>query len=240
MTRILIVEDHEDIAAGLQDHLEHAGFEARCTGSGLEGVQLAVNWQPDVVVLDLMLGDISGHDVLCRLRAAGHPVPVLILSAKSDEMAKVRGFREGADDYVTKPFGVHELVERLRALLRRASPRGGVPADGAAPRAGAGRIVVGELVVEPAARRVTRNGREVSLRPKEYDLLLALLQRPDEVVSRQELLRQAWAYEPGVESRTVDWHVAELRRKLGDDADAPRLIVTVRKVGYRWCALPTG
>jgi two-component system response regulator MtrA len=235
MTRILIVEDHEDIATGLQDHLEHAGFEARATGSGLEGVQLAAAWRPHLVILDLMLGDISGHDVLLRLRASGDAVPVLILSAKNDEMAKVRGFREGADDYVTKPFGIHELVERVRALLRRATPREGARRESAPTR-----IVVGELVVEPAARRVTRDGREVALRPKEYDLLIALLQRPDEVVSRQELLRHAWAYEPGVESRTVDWHVAELRRKLGDDADAPRLIVTVRKVGYRWCAVPTG
>jgi DNA-binding response OmpR family regulator len=225
MTRILIVEDHEDIASGLHDHFEHEGFSARVALTGRDGLQLLDTWHPDVMVLDLMLPDITGYDVLKGVRTSHPDLPVLILSARSDEMTKVKGFREGADDYVTKPFGLHELVARMNALLRRASRR---------PPAQDDVVTVGNLRIELAARRVLRDGEEVPLRPKEIELLLALVRHPNEVLSRRTLLETAWAYEPGVESRTVDWHVAELRRKLGDDAEAPHLIVTVRKAGYRW------
>lgn len=229
MSRILIVEDHEDIADGILHHLEHEGYHARIASTGAEGVRLAASWDPDVMILDLMLPDISGYQVLKLVRSASPDLAVLILSARSDEMTKVKGFRDGADDYVTKPFGLHELVARLGALTRRTRrrPPAAILADV---------ISSGRVRVETRARRAFCSGTELSLRPKEFDLLLALLRRPDAILTRGELLQTVWAYEPGVESRTVDWHVAELRRKLGDDAEAPSLIATIRKAGYRWLA----
>ena len=229
MSRVLIIEDHEDIAEGILDHLKHGGFHARIASTGLDGVRVALSWEPDVVILDLMLPDISGYDVLNRIRQKAPDLPVLILSARSDEMTKVKGFREGADDYVTKPFGLHELAARLFALTRRTRRR-----QPASPLADT--LESGPIRLDTLSRRVFRSGVELILRPKEYELLLALMRNSHAVLSRKDLLRTVWAYEPGVASRTVDWHVAELRRKLGDDAEAPSLIATIRKAGYRWAA----
>lgn len=226
MIRVVVVEDTRDIAEGIRDFLTRAGMDVRAAHDGSSGLDLASTWRPDVVILDLMLPDISGYEVLHRLRESGYDLPVLILSAKSDEVAKVRGFREGADDYVTKPFGIRELAARVHVLARRAAQVRSAPAE----------LSFGALTVQPAARRVRLRGEEVPLRPKELDLLLTLISRRDEVVPRQQLLAEVWAYEPGVESRTVDWHVAELRRKLEDRAGTPHLIETVRKSGYRWIA----
>lgn len=228
MTRVLIIEDTEDIALGIKEYLERVGMEADAVLTGAAGVEMAERMDPDVVVLDLMLPDISGYEVLPQLRTRNIAAPVLILSAKSDEMSKVRGFREGADDYVTKPFGLRELAARVTVLARRSSQlRAKVP-----------EVRVRDLVIQRAARRVIRGGSDVQLRPKEFDLLATLMEHPNEVLSRLELLASVWAYEPGVESRTVDWHVAELRRKLGDSASEPWLIETVRKAGYRWLPTP--
>jgi len=224
MMRVLVVEDTPDIAAAIQDHLIQDGCETRIAGTGEEALATFESWMPDVVLLDLMLPGITGYDVLRQMRAAQLETPVLILSAKSDEMAKIRGFRTGGDDFVTKPFSMRELAARVQALGRRVVARQDAPAV----------LRFGEIEVRPLERRVLRGGTELALRPKEYDLLLTLIAHPNQVVSRKHLLSHAWAYDPSVESRTVDWHVAELRRKLGDDASAPRLLVTVRKVGYRW------
>jgi DNA-binding response OmpR family regulator len=149
---------------------------------------------------------------------------VLILSANGDEASKVRGFRLGADDYLTTPFGMLELLARVDNLMRRSNARA----------AGAAVIRFGSVEVNPAERVVTRQRQSVYLRPKEYDLLLALVGRPGRVWSRSELLESVWGYDPSVVSRTVDWHVAELRRKLELDSGRPRFIHTVRKVGYRF------
>ncbi len=224
MIRVLVVEDTADIAAAVRDHLVRDGCDVRIAASGEEALDAVAAWSPDVLLLDLMLPGVSGYDVLRQLRVQLYDTPVLILSAKSDEMAKIRGFRVGADDYVTKPFSIRELAARVHALGRRVVQS----------RPTAEVLRVGDLEIRPLARRVLRGGAEVGLRPKEFDLLLALLAHPNEVVSRGFLLDRVWSYEPGVESRTVDWHVAELRRKLGDDATSPRLIETVRKAGYRW------
>lgn len=229
MTRVLIVEDTSDIASAVRDHLAEEGFEIRIETDGIPAIEAATNWGPDVVVLDLMLPDISGYEVLEQLRASDVMTPVLILSAKSDEMAKIRGFRVGADDYVTKPFSLGELSARVAALARRAP---------ALRERGTHAQRFGAIEIQRKARRVLRNGRELALRPKEYDLLIALIDRPGETLSRQFLLHHAWHYSLGVESRTVDWHVAELRRKLGDDSQTPMLIQTVKKAGYRWSAAP--
>lgn len=223
MARILIIEDQSDIALALAENLRAEGFEAQRSATGLGGLALAREWHPEVIILDLMLPDIRGEEVLATLRAEGSATPVLILSARSDEATKVAGFRIGADDYVTKPFGLLELLARIARLARRTEPAASAPDT----------IQVGRTAIRPLARQVLRDGEEVTLRPKEMDLLLALLAQANRAVSRRDLLRLVWRYDATVESRTVDWHVAELRRKLEDDPDHPTLVQTVRKVGYR-------
>lgn len=224
MPRILIIEDEPGIARPLCENLEVEGYEARTESNGESGLSAMRSWRPDLVILDLMLPGISGESVLQSARAEGLGMPVLILSAKGSEVEKVRGFRLGADDYVTKPFGLMELVARVGALLRRSQAGPGRPLES---------LAIGSIEIRPAARQVLRSGRQIELRPREMDLLLALLNRANQAVSRQELLTSVWGYDPSVDSRTVDWHVAELRGKIEDDTAAPRIIQTVRKVGYR-------
>jgi DNA-binding response OmpR family regulator len=173
-----------------------------------------------------MLPEPDGFRVLETIRAEGVETPVLVLTARGDESDKVRGLRTGADDYVTKPFALRELLARVAALLRRAKP---------AP----GRLAFGEVVVDPATHAVTRAGLPITLRPKEYELLEALLRRGGRVATRGELLREVWGYQDCVVSRTLDTHVGELRRKLEDDPANPRHILTVRKTGYRLVAEPS-
>jgi len=182
-----------------------------------------------------MLPGLDGFEVLERVRAAGHRMPVLILSARSEEADKVRGFRLDADQYVTKPFGLLELIERVKSLLRRADSVGGAPAaaggGGARPAAP---IAFGRVRVDPAARAVTRDGLPVGLTPKAYDLMLALVRRNGAVATRVELLAEVWGSAADVVTRTVDSHMAELRRKLEDDPGEPRHFLTVWKAGYRF------
>ncbi|MEO8450011.1 MAG: response regulator transcription factor [Gemmatimonadota bacterium] len=228
MSRILVVEDHEDLAFGLETALENEGFEVVLALEGTSGLELARSGGIDLVVLDLMLPGLDGYRLLRALRAgegAAADVPVLVLTARGEEVNKVQAFGIGADDYVTKPFGTLELIARVRALLRRAGSRGGA-AIPAVER-------FGEIEVNPASRTVYRGGQTVSLAPREFDLLMALLRRHGAVASRADLLKEVWAYQPEVVSRTVDIHVAELRRKLETDSANPRHILTIWKVGYR-------
>ncbi|HEU4564728.1 MAG TPA: response regulator transcription factor [Gemmatimonadaceae bacterium] len=225
MKRILVVEDNPDLAFGLRNNLEIEGYEVDVADDGPTGLARARSWEPDLVILDLMLPGMDGYRVLRTLRSGGFERPVLILTARGEEADKVMGFRTGADDYVTKPFGVLELLARVEALLRRT----GV----AAPRAGLGRERFGAVEVDPAQRAVFRRGESVPLAPMEFDLLLALLRRRGAVASRHELLREVWGHRAEVISRTVDTHIAELRRKLEDDPAEPQHILTVRKAGYR-------
>jgi len=199
----------------------------RVARDGAEGLSAARSETPQLVILDLMLPDQSGFRVLRELREGGLVSPVLILTARGAEEDKVRGLRLGADDYVTKPFGLLELLARVDALLRRTS---GAPASMAAETAA---ITVGDITLYPATHTVQRGAELVALRPKEYELLLALARRAGRVVTRAELLTEVWGYSDDVMSRTVDTHIAELRRKLESDPTAPRHVLTVRKVGYR-------
>ena len=176
-----------------------------------------------------MLPGMDGYRVLRTLREEGRRTPILILTARGEEADKVRGLRLGADDYVTKPFGVLELLARVEALLRRAGNGGGAAAAPPTPLV----EQFGEIEVHCASRTVLRRGEPVALTPKEYELLLALLQRNGAVATRVELLTEVWGYSSAVMSRTVDTHVAELRRKLEADLGSPRHILTVRKAGYR-------
>ena len=226
MTTILVIEDQKDLALGLQANLEVEGYEVLVAHAGEDGLRAAKRAQPDLVILDLMLPDTDGYDVLARLRKAGLDMPVVILTARGEEVDKVRGFRTGADDYVTKPFGVMELLVRIQAILRRGAPRAGGRVPDEVRR-------VGSIEVDVADRTVRRDGAEVALTPKAFDLLLALIDKGGRVASRHDLLRNVWGYASSVTTRTVDAHIAELRRKLECDPANPNHIITVWKVGYR-------
>ncbi len=227
MARVLIIEDNRNLALGLRTNLEFEGHEAEIARDGAAGLISARTRGHDLIVLDLMLPGLDGFRVLEVLRAEGLSTPVLVLTARGDETDKVRGLRGGADDYVTKPFALRELLARVAALLRRTRA---VNEERSAPAAG---FRFGDVTVNPATRVVTRAGHPVPLRPKEYDLLGALLRHEGGVVGRGELLREVWGYHESVLSRTLDTHVGELRRKLEADPAAPRHILTVRKAGYR-------
>ncbi len=225
MPRILLIEDNADLADGLRYNLAREGYEVRVAPDGPGGLKLATEWKPDLLLLDLMLPGMSGYDVLQALRAAANAVPVIIVSARGEEADKVRGFRLDADQYVTKPVGLLELLERVRALLRR---RGAITAGDDAP------IHFGRVTIEPASRTVTVNQEPVTLTPKAYELLLALIRRQGAVATRVALLKEVWGSAGDVQTRTVDSHVAELRRKLEENAAEPVHILTVWKVGYRF------
>jgi len=221
--RILLIEDNAHFATALRNNLEIDGFVvdlAANAATGFEQIQAAV---PSLVILDIMLPGRDGYELLRQMRDSGIDVPVVMLTARRDETDKLRGFGLGADDFITKPVSILELIARVRAVLRRAHPRMDTVALW---------IRFGDIEVHPATRTVRRAGKEVDLRPKEFDLLLALLRHQDRIVSRAELLRDVWGYQADTVSRTVDTHMAGLRQKLEDDPLDPRYFITVRSVGY--------
>ncbi|HJQ41086.1 MAG TPA: response regulator transcription factor [Thermoanaerobaculia bacterium] len=219
---ILVIEDNEELAFGLQTNLEIEGYEVHVAADGNSGLEAARTLHPHLLVLDLMLPGPDGFRVLRSIREEGLHVPVLILTARAEEVDKVRGLKLGADDYVTKPFGILEFLARVEALLRRSA----APLARRTSR-------FGEIVIDRDARAVFRRGERVSLKPKEFDLLVALFDRDERAVSRLELVRDVWGYSDSVITRTVDTHVAELRRKLEDDPRIPAHILTVQRYGYR-------
>jgi two-component system, OmpR family, alkaline phosphatase synthesis response regulator PhoP len=221
--RILVIEDSE-LALGLRANLETEGYAVEVATHGGEGLERAQVWAPELVVLDLMLPDMDGLEILRKLRRQGARMPVLVLTARGQESDKVVALKLGADDYLTKPFGLLELLARVEALLRR---------SGVARGAGPSTLRFGEVELQAESRTVLRRGRPVELTPKEFDLLAALLRAEGAVVPREELLRRVWGYRSLVVTRTLDSHVAELRRKLEPTPGSPRHILTVRKVGYR-------
>lgn len=222
MSRVLIIEDNRDLATGLRNNLEIEGYDVEVAPDGDAGLEAARHRPFDLVILDLMLPGLHGFRVLKAIRQAGDQIPILILTALGEEADKVRGLRMGADDFVTKPFGLLELLARVETILRRA--RGLT----------AGEILrYGDIEIDPRTRVVKRSGKAVTLSPKEYELLLALARAGGAVVSRLELLRRVWDYSEDVVTRTVDTHIAELRRKLEPTPGEPRHILTVRKSGYR-------
>jgi two-component system alkaline phosphatase synthesis response regulator PhoP len=223
LARILIIEDNEDLAFGLRNNLEIEGYDVELATDGRSGLNHAREFQPDLIVLDLMLPSLDGYRVLRELRQDGNTVPVVILTARTEEADKIRGFRLGADDYVTKPFGILELIARVEAVRRR-SGGGGRPAHA---------LRFGDVMIDAGTRTVRKGNRVVALTPMEFDLLLALAKRQGAVVSRLDLLREVWGHASTVLTRTVDTHVGELRRKLEDDPSQPRYILTSRKAGYR-------
>ncbi len=227
MSRILLIEDNRDLAFGLRNNLEIEGYEVETAEDGMAGLKAFAKVNPDLVILDLMLPELDGFRVLRSLRQGGHATPVLLLTAKGEEADKVRGLRMGADDYVTKPFGLLELLARVEALLRRMHGEGTATGDVRKVHR------FGVIEVDPASRTVHRASQPVELAPKEFDLLLALLRARGAVVSRLQVMREVWGYSAAIVSRTIDTHIAELRRKLEENPSSPRHIITVRKTGYR-------
>ena len=227
MARILVIEDEQDLQNVLAYNLRAAGHEVVAALKGQDGLKLARDRRPDVVLLDLMLPDLPGTEVCKALKAdaALREVPVIMLTAKGEEVDRVVGFELGADDYVVKPFSVRELILRIQAVLRRAHPE----PEATAP------IEFGCLRIDPAAHRVWVGGEEVELTALEFRLLLTLHERRDRVQSRSTLLDVVWGIEADITTRTVDTHVKRLREKLGA---AGVYIETVRGVGYRFAGSP--
>jgi DNA-binding response OmpR family regulator len=220
---VLLVEDERKLRDLVRSYLERAGFTVLSTGSGAEAITLAASASPDLVVLDLGLPDIPGEVVARELRATGS-VPVLMLTAKSSEDDRIRGLELGADDYVTKPFSPRELVLRVQAILRRGGP---------AAEQGAASYGEGELVIDEPRREVMVRGAAVDRTPTEWGLLVALATVPGRVYSRFELINRVRGYEFEGYERTVDSHVKNLRRKIGDDPGNPQIVQTVLGGGYR-------
>jgi len=220
---LLVIEDNEHYAAALRNNLEIEGFVVDVAHDGVLGMLRIRQRVPKLVILDVMLPGRDGYDVLRSLRDEGIQVPVVLLTARKDEADKLRGFGLGADDYITKPVSILELIARIRAVLRRAHGD-----HDEAPT----QIRFGDIEIHPPTRTVRRSGAVIELRPKEYDLLLALLRHRDRIVSRAELLRDVWGYQADTISRTVDTHVAGLRHKIEADPLNPRHLLTVRSAGY--------
>ena len=226
MTRVLVVEDNADLAFAVTTALESEGFDVVVAGTGPDGVDRARERAAELIILDLMLPGFDGYRVIRTLRGEGIETPILVLTARGEEADKVKGLRLGADDYVTKPFGAMELLARVEALLRRS--RLSAAATPAALDS------FGDVEVNRAARTVKRGGAPVALTPKEFDLLIALMDRAGAVVPRGDLLSAVWGYQDNVSTRTVDIHVSELRAKLEPNPAQPVHIITVRKTGYRF------
>ena len=228
MSVILLLADGANGASEIRVSLESEGFEVTSEEDRQRAISLLRRSPFDLVILNLGRFGGEGFQVLKDVRTADGRIPVLITTARTDEASRILGFRLGADQYLTRPFGPAELAERSRALIRRARARR--DGSGGAPN----RHEFGDLVVDLAARTVSKSSEEVSLPPKAFDLLAALMASEGRVVSRHRLLRDVWGHRASVVTRTVDTHISELRRALEDDSRRPRHILTVRKRGYRF------
>ncbi|MDP9002598.1 MAG: response regulator transcription factor [Myxococcota bacterium] len=222
---ILVVDDEPHIVLGLRDALEFEGFRVITAGEGREAIALARTEAPDAIILDLMLPDVNGYAICEELRRINALVPIVMLTARSQETDKVRGLDAGADDYVTKPFGVNELIARMRAIFRRAA-RG---ASATLPET----LAIGEATVNFTAQTVTARGREHVLSFYEVELLRMLAERAGQPVGRQEMLSKVWGLEGSSTNRTVDNFIVKLRKKIEKSPDRPQHILTVYGFGYK-------
>ena len=226
MKRILVVEDESKIARLVRDYLEHAGFEVAVAGDGDVALAEARRSRPDLVVLDLGLPGRDGLDVARGLRRVSN-VPIVMLTARGDETDRIVGLELGADDYVVKPFSGAEVIARIRAVLRRTGSRAAAATETAEP------VTVGELELDPGSRRAHLKGAELQLSRKEFDLLAELVTHAGRVVTREDLMSRVWDENWFGSTKTLDVHIAAVRRKLGDRAGAPGSITTIRGIGYR-------
>ena len=230
-TQILVIEDEPDLRAGLQHNLELEGYTVSVAADGREGLRKAREGQASLVLLDLMLPEMPGLEVLKHLREIGHETPIII-SAKGQDRDKVQGLELGADDYLTKPFGLSELLARIRAVLRRT--KSGAKAGAGKDASVQGVMKFPNLVVDWRRFTVTRDDTEVQLSRYEAEILRMLIEHRGEVVSRQDLLRKVWGYVHLPTTRTVDNHIARLRKKLESDVENPIHVVTIHGLGYRF------
>lgn len=226
--RILIVEDERAVARGLEYGLRAEGFEVLLANTGQSALAMARRESPHLLLLDIRLPDISGFDVCRQLRSEGRRLPILMLTARDEEVDKVLGLELGADDYLVKPFSLRELISRIRALLRRAYGE-------LAAAAGEQRLAFGPIIIDVERLLVLRDGQPVELTPMEFRLLRYLASNPGRPFSREQLIEALWGYDSDVGSdRTIDVHVRHLRQKLEDEPATPRWLVTVRGVGYKF------
>ncbi len=223
MNRVLVVEDEAAILQGLRDNLEFEGYEVFTALDGVAGLEQIRKHDPHLIVLDLMLPRLSGYELCRKLRAEGVNTPILMLTARGEEADRVLGLDLGADDYVTKPFSVRELMARVRALLRRTATGSGLPNE----------LEFDDVRVDFARYEATRAGRKVELTRKEFGLLRLLAAKEGAVVTRDELLEKVWGYDAMPTTRTVDNHLAALRAKLEKDPAEPQHLITVHGVGYK-------
>jgi len=224
--RILIVEDEPALGMAIRDELEFEGFEASIVEDGVTALERILEASPDLVILDLMLPGKSGFDVCREVRQQGRSTPIIMLTARAQDADKVRGLELGADDYVVKPFSLAELTARIRAVLRRSAARD-------APVAAGQTLVVGALRLDARKQEAFVGDRKIELTHKEFQLLEFLLRHPGEVISRDEFLDRVWGGDVYVTPRSVDTHMAALRKKIEQDADRPRYILSVRGAGYK-------
>ncbi|MCS3662785.1 DNA-binding response OmpR family regulator [Salinibacter ruber] len=227
--RILLVEDDDDIADLLELHLTDAGHAVDVVGDGDDGLAQALTEAYDLIVLDIMLPGTDGFDICRRLRQEKCPTPILMVTAKTEEVDKVLGLELGADDYITKPFSIREVLARVKALFRRVEVDQDVHAE-----ADETPIELGKVVVEPEKRKVTVEGEAVDLTSKEFELLLLFARHPGRAFSRDELLDEVWGYQYSGYSHTVNTHINRLRNKIEPDPSEPRYVKTVWGVGYRF------
>ncbi|HEY6248152.1 MAG TPA: response regulator transcription factor [Pyrinomonadaceae bacterium] len=223
-TRILIVEDEPAMVQGLRDNFEYEGYEVISAADGVDGLNRAMADQPDLVVLDVMMPKMSGLDVCKQLKARKPSMPIIMLTARGQEIDKVVGLELGADDYVTKPFSIRELMARVKAVLRRASPQA----------ANAEVYRFSDVEVNVRSNEVLRGGQPVELSSKEFALLAYFVAHPAETLSRDRLLDAVWGYENYPTTRTVDAHIVHLRQKLEPNPEEPRFILTVHGSGYKF------
>ena len=225
MTRVLVVEDDEAMAVALRDGFTYEGYEVTVARDGEEGLRCAREEPPALMILDVMLPKMTGLEVCKVLRGEGSQLPIIMLTARGQEIDKVLGLKLGADDYVTKPFSFMELMARVEAVLRRSQP-GGLGHRSA--------YEFGDMTVDMDRHDATKSGKPIELTPREFRLLGYLLEHRGEVVSREELLDAVWGYDTIPFTRTVDTHIAKLRKKIEDDASDQQHIITVHRLGYKF------
>ncbi len=226
MSRVLVVEDDEAMAVALRDGFTYEGHEVTVARDGEAGLQHAREDSPDIMILDVMLPKMTGLEVCKTLRGEGSELPIIMLTARGQEIDKVLGLKLGADDYVTKPFSFMELLARAEALLRRC--------QGNQPPTARGCHSFGDLTVDLDHHEAHRADRPIDLSPREFQLLSYFIEHRGEVVSREQLLDEVWGYDTIPFTRTVDTHIAKLRKKIEDDASDPKLLVTVHRLGYKF------
>jgi DNA-binding response OmpR family regulator len=230
--RILVIEDEPSLSMAIRDELEFEGFEASVVEDGVTGLERILAQPPDLVVLDLMLPGKSGFEICREVRGRGMDTPVIMLTARAQEVDRVKGLELGADDYVVKPFSLAELIARIRAVLRRA--------QGTDRGEGTEVLQVGKLRLDVRKQEAFVGARQIELTHKEFQLLEFLFRHPGEVIGRDEFLSKLWGEDVYVTPRNVDTHMASLRKKIEEDADRPRYILSVRGAGYKLNEDPTG